>query len=167
MQKCNLIISFALSFCFLSAANAESVIPPTESETAKEVVPAPVQQHLIDMMQNDFSYEDQKRALSNELELEKLRSEISKTRETYQSVPVAEISTAAPEREEPTAAVLEPVDLPKVLLTSEIGGISRVAISQNNTVKLVRLNEHFILNGHSFMVYNAGNNMPAVKEVTK
>lgn len=174
MQKHKLILSFALLSCFLSnfVYAADSIpsdgVSTNNSGTTQEVAPAPVQQHMIEMMQDDFAFENQKRALSNELELEKLRGEITIAREKSGNLPAPEVVTPAQEpTEQPVAEATVPTALPKVLLVSDIGGVSRVAISLNNTIKLVKLNEHFTLDGHKFMVFNSGYNMPSIKEITQ
>ncbi|PKE31866.1 hypothetical protein CWS43_07440 [Rahnella sp. AA] len=170
MQKWKVTLSVLLILGFVSSkVSAETQTPASNIMTKKaeqEELPVPVQDHMIEMMQDDFSFQNQKRALANELELEQLRSAIQKVKGV--TAPVQEVHVeAAPVRENlpDENKVVETVALPKVLLVSEIGGISRVAITSNNVVKLVKLNEKFTLDGHDFIVANSGHNMPSVKEV--
>ncbi|QLK62108.1 hypothetical protein GE278_15595 [Enterobacteriaceae bacterium Kacie_13] len=177
MQKWKLILSALLALSFVSqVADAEDNVPANAASAKSpqpEALPTPVQDHMIEMMQDDFSFENQKRVLSNELELEQLRAAIQKAKGI--STPVAEpviaattqAGEAAPESAPDENKMEEAVALPKVLLVSEIAGISRVAVSDNDVVKLVKINEKFTMNGHQFLVYNTGQNMPSVKEVTQ
>ncbi|WP_431296301.1 hypothetical protein [Rahnella sp. PAMC 25559] len=150
---------------------AESSVNPAEPANTAESIPTPVQEHIIQMMQNDITFDAQKRELSNELELEKIRSEINKLKEDNEPISVEPVR--APEVAEPVQPDVQPVEtveavaLPKVVLVSEIAGVSRVAVSSGDGVKMVRLNEKFTQEGHQFIVSNSGRGMPTVREVTK
>ena len=147
---------------------AESSVNPAEPANTAESIPTPVQEHIIQMMQNDITFDAQKRELSNELELEKIRSEINKLKEDNEPISVEPVR--APESVQPDVQPVETVEavaLPKVVLVSEIAGVSRVAVSSGDGVKMVRLNEKFTQEGHQFIVFNSGRGMPTVREVTK
>ncbi|WP_122097456.1 hypothetical protein [Rahnella sp. Larv3_ips] len=150
---------------------AESSVNPAEPANTAESIPTPVQEHIIQMMQNDITFDAQKRELSNELELEKIRSEINKLKEDNEPISVEPVR--APEVTEPVQPDVQPVEtveavaLPKVVLVSEIAGVSRVAVSSGDGVKMVRLNEKFTQEGHQFIVSNSGRGMPTVREITK
>ena len=150
---------------------AESSVNPAEPANTAESIPTPVQEHIIQMMQNDITFDAQKRELSNELELEKIRSEINKLKEDNEPISVEPVR--APEVAEPVQPDVQPVEtveavaLPKVVLVSEIAGVSRVAVSSGDGVKMVRLNEKFTQEGHQFIVSNSGRGMPTVREITK
>lgn len=147
---------------------AESSVNPAEPANTAESIPTPVQEHIIQMMQNDITFDVQKRELSNELELEKIRSEINKLKEDNEPISVEPVR--APESVQPDVQPVETVEavaLPKVVLVSEIAGVSRVAVSSGDGVKMVRLNEKFTQEGHQFIVSNSGRGMPTVREVTK
>lgn len=173
MQKWKMTLSVLLILGFVSSeANAETQAPVSNGITKnveQDDLPAPVQDHMIEMMQDDFSFQNQKRALSNELELEQLRSAIQKAKGitvTAAPIPEAPMETGASKEAVPDERKMaEEVPLPKILLVSEIGGVSRIAISANNVIKLVRANEKFTLEGHNFIVANSGHNMPVIKEV--
>ncbi|MBU9832212.1 hypothetical protein J1779_19970 [Rahnella sp. FC061912-K] len=147
---------------------AESSVNPAEPANTAESIPTPVQEHIIQMMQNDITFDAQKRELSNELELEKIRSEINKLKEDNEPISVEPVR--APESVQPDVQPVETVEavaLPKVVLVSEIAGVSRVAVSSGDGVKMVRLNEKFTQEGHQFIVSNSGRGMPTVREITK
>ncbi|WP_421670911.1 hypothetical protein [Rahnella sp. EDr1-12] len=147
---------------------AESSVNPAEPANTAESIPTPVQEHIIQMMQNDITFDAQKRELSNELELEKIRSEINKLKEDNEPISVEPV--LAPESVQPDVQPVETVEavaLPKVVLVSEIAGVSRVAVSSGDGVKMVRLNEKFTQEGHQFIVSNSGRGMPTVREITK
>lgn len=174
MQKWKIVLWTLLVLGFTSSEVFAADTKPSDSTAAKnntqsDALPAPVQDHMIEMMQDDFTFENQKRALSNELELEKIRSEIQKAKGITEVAPVVETSANNTDANEGTpdeGKMIEEMPLPKVLLVSDIGGVSRVAISSNNVVKLVKINEKFSMDGHNFIVFNAGHNMPTIKEVT-
>jgi len=147
---------------------AESSVNPAEPANTAESIPTPVQEHIIQMMQNDITFDAQKRELSNELELEKIRSEINKLKEDNEPISVEPVR--APESVQPDVQPVETVEavaLPKVVLVSEIAGVSRVAVSSVDGVKMVRLNEKFTQEGHQFIVSNYVRGMPTVREITK
>ena len=147
---------------------AESLVNPAEPANTAESIPTPVQEHIIQMMQNDITFDAQKRELSNELELEKIRSEINKLKEDNEPISVEPVR--APESVQPDVQPVETVEavaLPKVVLVSEIAGVSRVAVSSGDGIKMVRLNEKFTQEGHQFIVSNSGRGMPTVREITK
>ena len=150
---------------------AESSVNPAEPANTAESIPTPVQEHIIQMMQNDITFDAQKRELSNELELEKIRSEINKLKEDNEPISVEPVrAPEVAESVQPDVQRIETVEavaLPKVVLVSEIAGVSRVAVSSGDGVKMVRLNEKFTQEGHQFIVSNSGRGMPTVREITK
>ena len=163
MQNWKLTVSLLLAL--IQAFAAEVSVNSVETV---ENTPTPVQEHIIQMMQDDISYDAKKRELSNELELEKIRSEINKLKEDNEPISVEPVR--APEVAEPVqpdVQTVEAVALPKVVLVSEIAGVSRVAVSYDDGVKMVRLNEKFSLEGHQFIVSHSGSGMPIVREITK
>lgn len=170
MQNWKLTVSLlmALNPVSIQAFAAEASVNPVETV---ENTSTPVQEHIIQMMQDDISYDAKKRELSNELELEKIRSEINKLKEDNEPISVEPVR--APEVAEPVQPDVQPVEtveavaLPKVVLVSEIAGVSRVAVSYDDGVKMVRLNEKFSLEGHQFIVSHSGSGMPIVREITK
>ncbi len=167
MQNWKLTVSLLLALNPVSIQAFAAEVSVNSVETV-ENTPTPVQEHIIQMMQDDISYDAKKRELSNELELEKIRSEINKLKEDNEPISVEPVR--APEVAEPVqpdVQTVEAVALPKVVLVSEIAGVSRVAVSYDDGVKMVRLNEKFSLEGHQFIVSHSGSGMPIVREITK
>lgn len=167
MQNWKLTVSLLLALNPVSIQAFAAEVSVNSVETV-ENTPTPVQEHIIQMMQDDISYDAKKRELSNELELEKIRSEINKLKEDNEPISVEPVR--APEVAEPVqpdVQTVEAVALPKVVLVSEIAGVSRVAVSYDDGVKMVRLNEKFSLEGHQFSVSHSGSGMPIVREITK
>jgi hypothetical protein len=177
MQKWKLII-----FSLVVASSLPTLVYAEETQTENKPVEEPepelVQQHVIKMMQDDFSFETQKRSLSNELELAKIRSQIDKLKQESNKQPEAgAVTMIAPPMASPQPAVgntpqvsaLAEVEMnkPKVLLVSQIAGVSRVAVEGDNGVKLVKLNESFAMNGKKYVVSNGHNNTPVLKEAIK
>ncbi|KQN48882.1 hypothetical protein ERD95_13140 [Enterobacteriaceae bacterium ML5] len=173
MQNWKLTISLMLVLNPVSfqVFSAESSVSSADAANTTESIPTPVQEHIIQMMQNDITFDAQKRELSNELELEKIRSEINKLKEDNEPISVEPVRM--PEVPEPIQAEVQRVEtvqavaLPKVVLVTEIAGVSRVAVSSGDGVKMVRLNEKFTQEGHQFIVSNSGRGMPTVREITK
>ena len=167
MQNWKLTVSLLLALNPVSIQAFAAEVSVNSVETV-ENTPTPVQEHIIQMMQDDISYDAKKRELSNELELEKIRSEINKLKEDNEPISVEPVR--APESVQPDVQPVETVEavaLPKVVLVSEIAGVSRVAVSSGDGVKMVRLNEKFTQEGHQFIVSNSGRGMPTVREITK
>ena len=167
MQNWKLTVSLLLALNPVSIQAFAAEVSVNSVETV-ENTPTPVQEHIIQMMQDDISYDAKKRELSNELELEKIRSEINKLKEDNEPISVEPVR--APESVQPDVQPVETVEavaLPKVVLVSEIAGVSRVAVSYDDGVKMVRLNEKFSLEGHQFIVSHSGSGMPIVREITK
>ncbi|MGL5698324.1 MAG: hypothetical protein ACRCYL_03365 [Kluyvera sp.] len=86
MQKGKLIIAgivLTLSPA-LYAAGTTQITPAQEIVQAPSATPSgsesPMQDHVVDMMEKDFTFENQYRELNNQVALEKLRSELRKLR---------------------------------------------------------------------------------------
>ncbi|HED0202385.1 TPA: lngG [Salmonella enterica subsp. enterica serovar Orientalis] len=114
-------------------------------------------------MQDDIVFERQKRQLSNELALEKLRAELQKVRgENTPAVtmPVSPPPVAIPVRDESSAHV--PLAAPpSVVLVSQVAGISRVGVSVNGHLQLVGRNEKFPANGKKYELVSEKNKLVA------
>lgn len=173
MQKWKLIIfSLVVTSSLSTLVHAEE--NQTENKPVEEPEPELVQQHVIKMMQDDFSFETQKRSLSNELELEKIRNQIDKLKQesnkqavTMIAPPMASPQAAVENTPQISAPPVVEMNKPKVLLVSQIAGVSRVAVEGDNGVKLVKLNESFAMNGKKYVVSNGQNNIPVLKEAIK
>ncbi|EBU8844712.1 hypothetical protein DMA39_16425, partial [Salmonella enterica subsp. enterica serovar Muenchen] len=86
MQKINVFLPLLIltSFCLQAAPQAQVNTEPGVSQPAEATMPeVPVtagQEQIVRALQDDITFERQKRQLSNELALEKLRAELQKVR---------------------------------------------------------------------------------------
>lgn len=177
MQKINVFLPlFILTSFYLQAAPQTPVNTVPGVPQPAEVTPsdAPVtagQEQIVRALQDDITFERQKRQLSNELALEKLRAELQKVRgENTPAVtmPAAPPPVAIPARDEssvPTPAPVPQLAPPRVILVSQVAGISRVGVSVNGQLRFVGRNETFPANGKKYRLVSAKNNLPAVREV--
>lgn len=149
MQKITLLL-FAATFS-ISSAVAQS---PTETEVeadstdSTQNVKSVGQEQLIQLMQADIIFEREKRQLSNEVALEKLRSELKKIRSD--STPTLVMPTMAGDNPTPVAAVVSAV--PEVLAVSQVGGVSKVAVGAGRGVILVDRHEIFDIEGKKYQL---------------
>lgn len=177
MQKGKLIIAGVMLTLSpaLYAVDSTQVTPAdqivdAQNAPAPEVAASPMQDHVVQLMEKDFTFESQYRDLNNQLVLEKMRSELRKLR--------GEKSAGAP------AAVPLPVSMPddssadtpaeagasapvlRALLISEIAGQKRVAISgEGGAVKMVPLNQRFNYGGYSYIARHAQGNDVTVEAI--
>lgn len=114
-----------------------------------------VQNHLAQMAEDDFVYEQQRRKLSQQVELEKLQSQIRKLRgeDKMRPAPVVSAPVQSP-AEEPQAAPQSapPVDMPRVVLEANIGGANRVAVTSGGSLRYVRPGETFAIDGNYYQL---------------
>ena len=165
MQKGKLIIAglmLTLSPAIYAAETAE--VKPAEqivegqAAATAEIAASPMQNHVVQLMEKDFSFETQYRELNNQLALEKLRSELRKLRGgNAASVPVPATPLTAAEtdfNDEPAEAGASAPAL-RALLISEIAGQKRVAISgEGGGVKMVPLNKRFSYGGYEYIAHH-------------
>ncbi|MEB4676974.1 hypothetical protein MXL54_19650 [Enterobacteriaceae bacterium G50] len=138
------------------------------SQPAQTAQPAPeldktvsdaktTQEFLKEVVENDFEYQLKSRQLEQEVELEKMRSEIRKLRGEDKK-PVASVAPAQPAAPQPDAPTPKeskiPKELPFVLLESEIAGNARVAVTNNERSKLmyVRPGDRFEMDGVQYQL---------------
>ncbi|ELG3533566.1 lngG [Salmonella enterica] len=174
MQKINVFLPLFIltSFCLQAAPQTPVNTVPGVPQPAGSTPPdAPVtagQEQIVRALQDDITFERQKRQLSNELALEKLRAELQKVRgENAPAVtmPVAPPPVAIPVRDEPSVPAPAPQSAPRVILVSQVAGISRVGVSVNGQLRFVGRNETFPANGKKYRLVPAKNNLLAVREV--
>ncbi|WP_318374084.1 hypothetical protein [Enterobacter sp.] len=165
MQKGKLIIAglmLTLSPAIYAAETAE--VKPAEqivegqAAVTAEIAASPMQNHVVQLMEKDFSFETQYRELNNQLALEKLRSELRKLRGgNAASVPAPATPLTAAESDitdEPAEAGAAAPAL-RALLISEIAGQKRVAISgEGGGVKMVPLNKRFSYGGYEYIAHH-------------
>ena len=112
-----------------------------------------VQDQLASIVEEDYAFEKQRRQLANEVELEKMRSELRKLRgeDKMRSAPVERVAaSSAP------APAQSSVVMPRVLLAAEIGGSQRVAVTDGNALRYVRYGEIFSMGGSNFKLAKDG-----------
>ncbi|MGX5027236.1 hypothetical protein ACWKYF_09860 [Enterobacter asburiae] len=108
-----------------------------------------VQDQLASIVEDDYAFEQQRRKLANEVELEKLRSQIRKLRgeDKMKAAPRVE---APAEVSKPQAPVAAAIVMPRVVLEADIGGTNRVAVQSGDTLRYVRPGETFDVGGRKF-----------------
>ncbi|MFP2239576.1 hypothetical protein ACLEX4_13705 [Pseudescherichia vulneris] len=138
------------------------------------VVPAPIQEHISQLVEDDFSYNQMQRRLSQEVELAKLRLQMAKLKsEAAELVPSPVMtqsspSTSAESADKKVPAVAQFNGEPKILMLSQLAGITRAAISIGDKTIFVRPGEVFPANGKEYMVHQgSGIKNASVKEVLR
>lgn len=108
-----------------------------------------VQDRLATIVEDDFTFEQARRRLANEVELEKMRSELRKLRgedKVVRSQPVQAQPSETAAKAQPKAAI----DMPRVILEAEIGGSRRIAVTDGKTLRYVRTGEIFSIGENKF-----------------
>lgn len=110
-----------------------------------------VQDRLVRIIEDDYAYEMQRRQLSNEVVLEKMRSDIRKLRgeDKKPLTPAPIISAQVTENKAPVQEHM-PIALPHVVLEADIGGSRRVAVTDGKALRYVRAGEAFSMGGNDF-----------------
>ncbi len=178
MQKGKLIIAgivLTLSPA-LCAADTTRITPAQEIVQPSDTPPigsvSPMQEHVVSMMEKDFTFESQYRELANQLTLEKLRSEIRKLRGersagTTDAPASMLVASNAGNIDAPTTTAQSAPGL-RPLLISDIAGQKRVAIAgADGSVKMVPLNQRFNYGGYSYIARHNQNNDVTVEVVGK
>ncbi|HAF2129649.1 TPA: hypothetical protein G9F27_003889 [Salmonella enterica] len=169
MQKINIILPLLiLTSFYLQAAPEMDVNNAQESVTPPAAVAStPVtagQDQIVRALQDDIVFERQKRQLSNELALEKLRAELQKVRgegaPTVATMPVTPPPAAMQVRDEPSAPVMQAAP-PTVVLVSQVAGVSRVGVSVNGQIRFVGRQEKFPANGKRYELVSEKNKLVA------
>ncbi|EDQ9400272.1 lngG [Salmonella enterica] len=172
MQKINIILPalFLASFYLQAAQEVPAVSIPQQATGMATPDAPPVtagQEQIVRALQDDIAFEQQKRQLSNELALEKLRAELQKVRgenaPAMTTMPVAP-PVATPVHDEPVAPVSRAAP-PSVVLISQVAGVSRVGVSVNGQLQFVGRHETFPANGKRYRLVPAKNNQLTVREV--
>lgn len=129
------------------------------------------QEFLKEVVENDYEYQLKSRQLEQEVELEKMRSEIRKLRGEDKKPDAAvspQPSTSQPELPKTPESTI-PKELPFVLLESEIAGSARVAVTNSARSKLmyVRPGELFEMDGVQYQLVRDKKSGLQVKGVTQ
>lgn len=165
MQKINVFLPLLLltSFYLQAAPGAMETAPVTQPEGNVAAPATAGQEQIVRALQDDIVFERQKRQLSNELALEKLRAELQKVRGV--SAPSVVPPPAMPVQVESPLPPLPKSAPPSVVLVSQVAGISRVGISVDGEIRFVGRNETFSANGKKYRLAAAKNNMLVAREV--
>lgn len=156
----------------LAGADASVVSQPTQGQDNTVSDEKTTQVFLKEVVESDYEYQLQARQLKQQVELEKMRSEIRKLRGEDKK-PVAAVSQAAPVQSaasQPTAPESKiPKELPLVLLESEIAGSARVAVTNSARSKLmyVRPGDLFEMDGVQYQLVRDKKSGLQVKGVTQ
>lgn len=180
MQKINIILPLLILTSFYLQAATETAVNNTQvsvpQQDASVTPPAAAvstqvtagQDQIVRALQDDIVFERQKRQLSNELALEKLRAELQKVRgegaPAVTTMPVAPLPAAMPVRDEPSAPVMQAAP-PTVVLVSQVAGVSRVGVSVNGQIRFVGRHETFPANGKKYRLEPAKNKLLVAREV--
>jgi len=107
-----------------------------------------VQDRLAAIVEDDYAFEKARRELANEVELEKMRSELRKLRGEDRKAPQP-VASAASEAE-PQQQSVQTIIMPRVVLEAQIGGAQRTAVTDGDTLRYVRAGEVFSMGGHNY-----------------
>lgn len=156
---------FLSSFYLQAAPETAASAPPADADAdATPVALSAGQEQLVSALQDDILFERQKRQLSNELALEKLRAELQKVRADSApalTMPVAPPQVAKPQPDAPPP----PAAPPRVVLVSQVAGISRVGVSVNGQLRFIGRNETFPANGKTYRLVAGKNSLLVAREV--
>lgn len=160
MQGLKIIVMAGVLTFAVGTAVAASTTPATKNDDKKSEAEALareladkesqiVQDRLASIAEDDYTFEMARRKLQNEVELEKMRSEIRKLRGEDKARPAPAPVSAATEPKEPIQSAAAIV-MPRVVLQADIGGSQRVAVTNGDTLRYVRAGEVFSMGGHDF-----------------
>ncbi|EAP1707927.1 lngG [Salmonella enterica] len=172
MQKINIILPalFLASFYLQAEQERAAVSIPQQATGMATQDASPVtagQEQIVRALQDDIAFEQQKRQLSNELALEKLRAELQKVRgENAPAVTTMPVPppVAIPAHDEPVVPVSRAAP-PSVVLISQVAGVTRVGVSVNGQLQFVGRHGTFGANGKRYRLVPAKNNQLTVREV--
>lgn len=174
MQKINVFLPLLILTSFylqaapqMPADTAAAVPQPAGAVTPPDTSTAG-QEQIVHALQDDITFERQKRQLSNELALEKLRAELQKVRgenaPVVATMPAPPPPVSTPVRDE-SPAPIQYVAPPSVVLVSQVAGVSRVGVSVNGQLQFISRNEKFSANGKRYRLVPAKDNQLTVREV--
>ena len=129
---------------------------PDEHLSEEKSTGLTMQEHLNKMVEEDYVYQSELRELKHKVEVEKMLGEIRKLRGEDKLKPAmipTPVSREEPEPEKNGPAVNNR-ELPHVVLESVIGGLSRVAVTNESGGKLlyVKPGESFSMDGQQYIL---------------
>lgn len=177
MQKIKFIFPLLMlsSFHLQAATDVPAAAPsagtPVTAPTDKASSPggqvSAGQDPIVRALQDDIVFEREKRQLSNELALEKLRAELQKVRGDRTPAPVMPVTPPAPMPvTHPDGPAPAPQSAPPaVVLVSQVAGVSRVALSVNGQLLFVGRHETFVADGRKYRLVTTKNDQLVAREV--
>ncbi|HAT1681638.1 TPA: hypothetical protein I8Y21_002302 [Klebsiella oxytoca] len=175
MQKIKYLLPLFIlpSFYLQAAETVPAAGAPAAAVPDPSSVPRPAGQNaagqdpIVRALQDDIVFEREKRQLSNELALEKLRAELQKVRGDSAPAPVMPVTPppAMPVVVERSEAPAPQVAPPAVVLVSQVAGVSRVALSVNGQLRFVGRHETFTANGKKYRLVAIKNDQLVAREV--
>lgn len=167
MQNRKLMLTALIVF-FSSGSFADDV--KTTSDPVGEV-PAPIQQHISRLMEDDVAFNQAQRELSQQLTLAKLRLEMAKIKSEASEltqVPMMSNMDGESDDKEAKPASQAPLVEPKIMMLSQIAGITQAAVSVGTKIVFVRIGEIFLANGKRYAVHQGNNGRQSfVQEVSR
>lgn len=119
-------------------------VSANQSTEKIESVTSTGQEQIIQMLEDDLNFEAQRKQLSNELALEKLRLELNKLKSENQ--PVLQPSQSASLEQKNDGKPVSFAQAPAIVLVSEVAGLSRILVKDGDKVNLYHPSEKFIAN---------------------
>ncbi|WP_370612024.1 hypothetical protein [Citrobacter meridianamericanus] len=153
MQKITLLLFamvFSVSYAFAEMSTPTEAGEPAAPQAQNTEEKSANQKQIVQLMESDMTFEREKRQLSNEVALEKLRAELKKVRS--EGGPAIVMSAAPEAASAPAQSVRDAV--PQVLATSQVGGISKIAVGTGSRVILVDRHEVFDIGGKKYHLLN-------------
>lgn len=147
---------------FLLGSAIAQAAPTADLPPAPPVPESAMQQHIQKMVEEDYAWEAKKREVANELELERMKSEIRKLR-GEDKMPLTAQPVSIPAE---IGATQSNNASPHILLESNIGGLSRIAVSNadGSALRYVSPGERFMLDGHQYQLVRDKTSGLTVKE---
>ncbi|MGS14208.1 lngG [Escherichia coli] len=151
-------------FCFaISGVIICSNASAQESQDKSEKV-TPAQEQIVRMLEEDLNFESQRKQLSNELALEKLRLELNKLKAENQ--PVVQFTQSPADEKKSELSSVKLASPPAIVLVSEVAGLSRILVKDGESIKLRKPSEIFTAsNGNKYRLVSLGNQKYTLKDV--
>ncbi len=182
MQGLKLIFSAGTVLLAMGTAVATAGIPNTPNEATKpgavdtasearvnnstaDIQNQAVQDRLAAIVEDDYAFEKARRELANEVELEKMRSELRKLRGEDRKAPQPVAPAAS--KAEPQQQSVQTIIMPHVVLEAQIGGAQRTAVTDGDTLRYVRAGEVFSMGGHNYKLAKDKKSVLLVESATQ
>lgn len=162
MQNRKLIIT-ALMTLFSSGSFADDIQATGENAGG---LPAPIQEHISRLMEDDVAFNQAEQQLT----LAKLRLEMAKIKSEAAELtqgPILNMNNESADKDiQPTP--LPAAAEPRVMMLSQIAGITQAAVAIGSKTVFVRIGEIFTANGKRYAVHQGSNAQQSfVREVSR